>query len=348
MIDFSNCELVNFVIHNVGNKLRDEGIHLSKEDVSFNDLEIKDLVFKYLFTPFKNIEFFNFQHPSDLKYNELYQFSKSIFKNSDDFLESSIQIAKQLYEVSVHPKIKGGELHIVYLKDCIIEDEIIDALGIFKSEVKDTYLKVEPTSNSYQFHKDSGVNISKLDKGCLIFNTEKDNGYKVAIVDNLNKGNDAKYWTNNFLNVKPANDEFHLTNNFLSITKDFVSKKLPQELGIDKTEQAELLNKSMTFFKENDHFDKNNFVENVLQEPQLIESFKEYENKTSEEHNFNIPNNFGISNDAVKKKNKVFKSVLKLDKNFHIYIHGNKSLIEKGTDTNSGKKFYKIYYDEES
>jgi len=33
-------------------------------------------------------------------------------------------------------------------------------------------------------------------------------------------------------------------------------------------------------------------------------------------------------------------------KNFHIYIHGRRDLIEKGTDE-SGKKFYKIYFEEE-
>jgi len=56
---------------------------------------------------------------------------------------------------------------------------------------------------------------------------------------------------------------------------------------------------------------------------------------------------FEISNKAVKKQARVFKSVLKLDKNFHIYIHGDKKLIERGTDE-VGRKFYKIYYEEES
>jgi hypothetical protein len=39
---------------------------------------------------------------------------------------------------------------------------------------------------------------------------------------------------------------------------------------------------------------------------------------------------FSISAEAVKKQSRVFKSVLKLDKNFHIYIHGDKELIERG------------------
>jgi len=39
--------------------------------------------------------------------------------------------------------------------------------------------------------------------------------------------------------------------------------------------------------------------------------------------------------------------VLKLDKNFHIYIHGDRNLIEQGEEPD-GRKFYKIYYEEES
>lgn len=40
------------------------------------------------------------------------------------------------------------------------------------------------------------------------------------------------------------------------------------------------------------------------------------------------------------------KRVIKLDKNFDIYIHGNSELIERGED-NKGK-YYKVYYNEES
>ena len=50
----------------------------------------------------------------------------------------------------------------------------------------------------------------------------------------------------------------------------------------------------------------------------------------------------------MKRQARVFKSVLKLDKNFHIYIHGDRDRIERGVDERTGRKFYKIYYDEES
>ncbi|MDR0604368.1 MAG: hypothetical protein LBG80_08720 [Bacteroidales bacterium] len=42
------------------------------------------------------------------------------------------------------------------------------------------------------FESEKGININKLDKGCLIFNTERENGYIVAVVDNTNKGTDAQ------------------------------------------------------------------------------------------------------------------------------------------------------------
>ena len=55
---------------------------------------------------------------------------------------------------------------------------------------------------------------------------------------------------------------------------------------------------------------------------------------------------FDISNQAVKKQSKFFKSILKLDKNFHVYIHGNKDMIERGVESD-GRKFYKIYFEKE-
>ncbi|MFN6039537.1 MAG: nucleoid-associated protein, partial [Bacteroidota bacterium] len=39
--------------------------------------------------------------------------------------------------------------------------------------------------------------------------------------------------------------------------------------------------------------------------------------------------------------------VIKLDKNFHIYVHGKHEFIEKGFDEEKGKKFYKLYFDSE-
>ena len=60
-----------------------------------------------------------------------------------------------------------------------------------------------------------------------------------------------------------------------------------------------------------------------------------------------LEDNFKIAVQSVKKQARIFKSVLKLDKNFHVYIHGNRELIERGQDSD-GRKYYKIYYENES
>ncbi len=45
---------------------------------------------------------------------------------------------------------------------------------------------------------------------------------------------------------------------------------------------------------------------------------------------------------------KFFKHVMKLDKNFHVYVHGNPELIERGFDEQRQMKFYKLYYTNET
>ena len=49
----------------------------------------------------------------------------------------------------------------------------------------------------------------------------------------------------------------------------------------------------------------------------------------------------------VKGEKRFFKSVLKLDKNFHVYVHGKKNYIEKGYDPDKGLNFYKLYFEVE-
>ena len=131
------------------------------------------------------------------------------------------------------------------------------------------------------------------------------------------------------------------------ITKEYVTKQLDQEFEVDKTDQIDLLNRSVSYFKESDSFDKRDFAEKVLQDEAVIESFDSFEDQYRQEYSLQPADSFDISNKAVKKQSRVFKSVLKLDKNFHVYIHGDKSLIERGQE-DDGRKYYKIYYNNES
>jgi hypothetical protein len=260
----------------------------------------------------------------------------------------SAAMAKYLYEKSTHPQIKGGELYVAHFKSVLLEDELVDAIGIFKSESKSQFFKVEQDGNRFRLGQDYGISEERLDKGCLIFNTEESEGYKVCIIDNVSKGEEARYWKDDFLGLAPCNDDYHKTNNFLSLCKSYIKEQMPEEFVVEKTAQIDMLNKSVEFFKKHEAFDFKEFNTEVMQEPLLMQSFERYKGDYEQQHQMTVEERFDISDMAVKKNAKVFKSILKLDKNFHIYIHGNRELIEKGYDEAAKMNYYKIYFREES
>ncbi|MGI6320611.1 MAG: hypothetical protein ACOXZK_06575 [Bacteroidales bacterium] len=171
--------------------------------------------------------------------------------------------------------------------------------------------------------------------------------FRSALLIIQQKPQETQYWRNTFLNIKAKSDEFHKTSAILQLTKSFITNDLTEEMFEDRTEQIDLLNRSVDYFKNNENFDKDDFMQNVFEEEKLIDAFKGFDKVYSQDNEITINDNFNISAQAVKKYSNVFKSVLKLDKNFHIYIHGDKDLIERGVDED-GRKFYKIYFEEES
>jgi hypothetical protein len=331
----------------VGNKSQEEDIKLSSAPVQVNEY-LQSLLLQYFLSSFKSEEYFNLAHESDLTLNEVYRFVSQIFDQPDAFYEQSVNLARHLYEESTHPKIKGGELYVVYLQNCVIDGEEVDAVGLFKSESKETFLKVYPTTDNFEIESEDGININKLDKGCLIFNTERENGYLVSVVDNVRASGEAAYWRDDFLGITQRRDNFHQTAQCLDMCKQFVTERLPENFNVNKVDQADMLNKSMQFFKENDAFSLDDFTTQVMQQPDVIKSFKDYKDEYEADRDVKIDEEFDISDPAVKKQAKVYKSVIKLDKNFHIYVHGNRQLIEKGYDDDRDMQFYKIYYKAES
>jgi hypothetical protein len=343
--NFTETNIYNFIVHRVGNKTAEENCFLSQNRIAVNQ-EVKELLTHYFVSSFKSSEYFNFYHDIDINMNEVFACATTIFDNPETLLEQSVNLAKHLYEQSVHPKIKGGEFYVVYFKDCMIDGETVDAVGLFKSENKDTFLKVYPAGDGFEIESEKGININKLDKGCLIFNTEQENGYVVAVVDNTNRGIEAQYWIDDFLHVRQRKDEYYNTQNFLSLAKHFIKDELPQHFEISTPDQADLLSKSIAFFKENDNFNIEEFTNEVIEQPEVIEKFNQYKSEYAKEYDMEIEDNCTISESAVKKQSRIFKSVIKLDKNFHIYIHGDRNLIEQGEDTKG--KYYKVYYREEN
>lgn len=334
----------NTSLHLVGNKSAEEGIILSNTNLDIKD-GVRGLLVNYFLTPFSSDEYFQLYHESGIEYNVVYGAVSQIFDNPDTLYEQSVNLAKYLYDQSTHPKIKGGEFYTVYFKDCIVDGDTVDAVGLFKSENKDTFLKVLREGGNFNLESEQGINIKKLDKGCLIFNKERENGYVVAVVDNTNKGIEAQYWIDDFLHVRQRKDEYANTQNVMAMAKNFVTKELPKEFEVSKADQIDLLNKSLQFFKEKDTFDIDDFAHEVIEQPAVIESFRNYKKNYESENDVTIDDSFSISNNAFKKQQRSYKRVIRLDRKIQIIIDGNRDHVEQGEDERG--KYYKVYYREE-
>ncbi|HRH63611.1 MAG TPA: nucleoid-associated protein [Bacteroidia bacterium] len=346
MLDFTNTQITRITAHRIGNKANDEKLLLSNELLSVEDKQLKEVLFSFFLSPFQSPEFYNFTFSNqDFTLNPLFTFSSKLFEQKNNFHKLSCDIAHHLYEVSTHPQIKAGDLFVVFFRNLSVNGHVLNAIGLFKSENKQAFLKLD--SDNFELNLEEGINCEKLDKGCLIFDDEANKGYRLCIVDKANKSLEAHYWRDNFLQIRPCKDEYHQTKDFLSLAKTYVTAGLTADFEVNKTEQIELLNRSMEYFKTHESFNKGEFEREVFQDTAVIKSFRSFDKMYREDNDIEFPDNFEISDKAVKKQSRVFKSVLKLDKNFHIYIHGNKELIEQGVEKD-GRKFYKIYYTEEN
>jgi 37-kD nucleoid-associated bacterial protein len=348
MTGIDSVHLQEVIVHKVGNPTRSEALKLSVNPLTLNDAVVRGMLTKYFLAPFSEEEQYHFTHLSDLGLNEIYHYVGKIFENKKNFVEQSAQIANFLYAKSTHVKVKEGELYVALFNDVPFGTEYIDAVGIFKSESKETFLKVFPHGQGWEVAAEDGININKLDKGCLIFKKNREEGFVVCVVDATNKQQDAQYWVNDFLQVTPYSNSYHHTNQVLGMCKLFIHNEIQEKFEVNKSDQIDMLNRSMEYFKTKEQFDFDEFAQEVIHHPEVVEAFTQYKQTYEQAKQITIQEDFNIHLSAVKKQEKGFKSILKLDKNFHIYIHGRKDLIERGFDEMVNKNYYKLFFDEEA
>ena len=334
-------------VHRVGNKINGESLTLSQEELQLED-DMKELLGNYFMSAFKSEEQFQFYSDSYLVNNPIYSSVSEIFEDKAKFQWESENIAKHLFEVAENPRVQPGELFICYFEGEPIESDgetkQIDSIGIFKTEKRESFLKIFPQNESFDIEKDQGISLSKIDKAALIYNNDKETGYILSVVDN-NKNGDMYYWFEDFLKVKQRDDEYFHTQETLMVYKDFITQKLPEEFEVSKADQADFLNKSINFFKEKEEFKYDDFVKEVLEDENVIESFSNFKSDYEQDMQIAIAEDFPINNQAVKKSQRHFKSIIKLDKNFHIYVHGDRKMLETGQDEKG--KYYRLYFEEE-
>lgn len=350
MINLFNASIEVLSLHKIGNKSRNESMVLSDAPYKLND-EITPLLKEFFLKPFREKEenYYQFAHEVDLEYNDIYKWSKDIFANPERSHSISRLITGHLFQQSNHPHIKNGEVYVVYFKNVSIDNIVTDTIGIFKSEIKKDFIQVQENGSHLEMLLEQGILLEKIDKGALIFNHKSEEGYKILTIDSNRY--DARYWLEHFLSVDAFHDENFNTKKYLKFCQDFAKEVvLPAE---DKKEEVMFMNKAVNHFAKNDEFEESNFMNEVIDNPDLIAEFKSYKADKGEKYSIEDLTSFPISNSAVSDARKKIKSVINLDTNVQIKINITnpevaEKVIEKGWDEERQQYYYLIYFNKET
>ncbi len=350
MIQTEDTFISQTILHKIGNKHTNIENVYSENLLNTEEEELYKMLFSMSLKPFVFFhEFFNFQHPSHLSMNEMFTYCEETFINPESFVKNSKHIAKHLFNQSSYPQIKKGDLIVSYFSDIYFKGELVDAIGILKIEKRTSFFQTFKEGKEVLLSIDKGINPGKIDKGCLILNTEKEKGFTVLCVDNNNY--DAAYWKQHFLGVDYADDDNAQTKHFLDMCQSFSNTIVKEKLG--KQVQAEFLSTTLGYFSENDVANSKEFEAQAFEHNDSIrDAFIEYKELFEEKKKIDFWDEFDVSNSVLQSQKKKIKSDIKLDTHIQIKLDlenpsSSKEYLEKGYDEEKQMHFYKVYFNNE-
>ena len=331
-------------IQMVGNKARGEGFSsaIRLADVEGSSQFLKAIVEN----SFKLEDWKRFDFIESLSLNPMYQFVSKIFDEKEEFLSQSVNIATYLYDQSLHPNIRSGELYVLLL-DCKYEEELVEAIAILKSEKKDPLLATNNDGEGISVRTVYGTGLKGLDKGCLILNRERENGYMVCTVDNINNGGDAHYWLESFLHVVNRSDAYHGTKDYVVLCKDYLLNEVVKKQKKDKLEAIEIMNDVAEFIKTHDVVTLSELKEEVFNTHGLGEDFERYKETTEKKRNVAVIPEILSSREVIDKMKGVALRKIRLDGNVEIVIKNKTDRVMKGYDLGRNMNYYQVFYSEE-
>lgn len=350
MINLYASQIDSVSLHRVGNKHRGESLFLSESPCILND-EQSGLLKEYFLKSFREKEenYYCFSHEASLEFHPVFEAAAAIFNDPTELHKQSQELARHLYAKSNHPHIKNGECYVTYLTDVMLDNERTQAVGIFKSEVKQDFLQFEEKGPNLDMLVQQGVNLHKLDKGCLIFNRGKEEGYRILSIDSNRY--DAKYWIEDFLGLVPLADDNFYTKNYLKFCQGFAKDVVLQ--AEDKQQEVLFMNRAVNHFAKNDDFEESQFLNEVLENPELIPEFKHYKTEKGPKYSIEDVSNFPIANKAVSDTRKKIRNVIDLDTNIQIKLNfinpeSAEKFVEKGWDEERQMYYYLVYFNKEN
>ena len=323
----------------VGNKTRGEGLSAATTLADVSDS--RDFMTKLMEKSFLMDDLKCFRYVESVELNPVYQFVSKIFDDNEAFLKQSVNIATFLYDQSLHPNIRNGELYVL-LAQCEYKKQVVDAVAILKSEKKDPFLATDNDGVEITARTMYGTGLKGLDKGCLVLNMERENGYVVGTVDNVNNGTDAQYWTDSFLHVTNCDDDYHQTAKLTEMLTDY-SKLLKEDSVMDG---AIVAKRAVELLKTEEVVRVDELADKLFDTDEQKRDFEDFR-RSYEEENGGFAEEVTVIAKAASRKPVTRMNVLRLGNDFEVKVLNPNAEIEKGVDKASGKEYYTLYFDKD-
>lgn len=346
-VNFNTATITALTLAKVGNPQRGESLKTSKELCKFNDQD-KDMLTLAFTKPFRNLDRYSFHHSSNIELNEMYSFASTIFDQTDRFLTYSRKIARHLFDQTKHPNIKSGDLCIAYIEGIKVDGKPVNGISIVKSESLFPFLEISDKDGDLHLTTHNGIYPEKIDKGCLILDTDRENGTVLYTFDK--SGADANFWVRDFLGARAKKDNDFKTRQYAEMCVSFAEDGLPGDVPTE--ERYRVANDAITYMNEREEFNEGHFQEEVLKEPSLVENFQTYKNQFTDEDGEALDDKFTISKQQLKKASSKIKGALKLDTGVIMrftpdFAERESDILERGYDEEMKMKYVKIFYNEE-
>ena len=346
-VNFKDARLSGMALAKVGNPLKEEPLHTSKTLCHFQQPDAELLTHCFL-KSFRSLELHRLQHHSDVASNELYGYASTVFDSNETLLANSALIARHLHAKSNHPNIKSGDLCVALIDDIKVAGQTVQGISIVKSESKVPFLQISMTDGDLRLTTQQGIYPDKIDKGCLILNHDRADGYVVYLFDR--GGGNTHFWNRDFVGAAPVKNDDYLTKRYSELCVAFAEQGLPNE--IREEERLEVANKAISYLSEADNFDLGEFQDVALQDPQMIEQFSNFKSAYEEEKGQEFEDHFTVSKPEAKKAKKKLKGRIKLDTGVDVrfssaFIDQADRFLERGFDEDKHMNYVKVYFHQE-
>lgn len=333
VLEVSESKLTSYIVHGI-----EDNLVVGDEVYAQPEVMLEAAFTQLAFSKVKFDQPYVFFHETDVALNEVYTYAQAIFADNDQLFEQSRHIATHLHSVSNHPNIKNGSLFIGLFDNCLMGDETKKVLAIVKIDEKEIFLDVKSEQDKMIVNGIDGINVKKINNAAVIVDMGPDEAPEVFM--RTRRKEDIVYWQERFLKIKVADEHYENTNLALQEMRKYILK----EEAYSNPEKLNYLNKTLEYFRSEEEFQVDHYIEEVFEKPEevqrdvIINTVKPYETI--------------ISESAIEKVENSYKRKIKLDDHIEIVVNVRDieavdQLIETGRDEETGRNFYKIYFEEE-